>query len=374
MKPVDGMLMEATARVTILDAAKALGIPLRMGAQKSPFREDKRPSFSVFGGGKGFKDHAMEDHRGGLMRFLQLAMPNSTARDRVQFVLKLAGMPADREAGAAWAGKVVRRRASRPQPPKGRRWTNAVEDRYQAGLNVSGGLLDVAIAARCAKERGWPVEFATALGQYGKGSYPALPWDDGKRGVAFKVERPEVVDGRLELDPVGYHQRFWAGGTRKAWVYVPYNVENPRTAFQRALNGHVPPYPFVALSWSLEEVWVLEGQWDAWTLACVMGGCGMSHRSTVLGLRGASSGEVFMRSWLPILRAAGSKVFILGDADKAGAQVWDLGNESSLAARVQRAGLKVVAGPFREAGVKDFNDYYRAHPDVTGMEVMSWVR
>lgn len=81
-----------------------------------------------------------------------------------------------------------------------------------------------------------------------------------------------------------------------------------------------------------------------------------------------------MRSWLPILRAAGSKVFILGDADKAGAQVWDLANESSLAARIQRAGLKVTAGPFREAGVKDFNDYFRLHPDVTGQEVMSWVK
>ena len=82
----------ALDKVTILEAAAAMGIPLRMGAQKSPFREDKKPSFSVFQGGRFFKDHANPEHSGGLMKFLMLAQPGWQKRDRVTFAMRLAGL------------------------------------------------------------------------------------------------------------------------------------------------------------------------------------------------------------------------------------------------------------------------------------------
>lgn len=54
---------EIKSRLTIFDAARALGITLkgRGSAYHSPFREDGNPSFSIFDDGKRWKDHATGD-------------------------------------------------------------------------------------------------------------------------------------------------------------------------------------------------------------------------------------------------------------------------------------------------------------------------
>ena len=358
----------ALEKVTILEAAAAMGMQLKMGAQKSPFREDKKPSFSVFQGGRFFKDHANPEHSGGLMKFLMLAQPGWQKRDRVTFAMRLAGLdpngPAPRH--------VPLKRSSRTKP----KWKplpimpESVSARYVSGYGADG--LDECreLQERCARERGWPVEWVAELARKGKASYPALPWDDGKRGVAFLVEQPELVVDAIRLMPVGYHQRFWVE-KRKSWCFVPYEPSNVKTAFQKTLKGKVHPYPFVAVMNDLETVWITEGQWDAWTLACVLG---LDSPYTVLGLRGASSGEVFLNAWLPLIRFRTKEIIIVGDSDAAGAAVWDLRQSGSLASRIRKAGIAVITAAFNMPGVKDFNDYYKRNPSVTRKEVESWVK
>ena len=66
-----------------------LGLPGRPGKScKSPFREDRKPSFSIFDNGRGFKDHATGE-AGGLVEFVQLAagLDNSEA---CRYLIELA--------------------------------------------------------------------------------------------------------------------------------------------------------------------------------------------------------------------------------------------------------------------------------------------
>jgi hypothetical protein len=70
---------ELKARFTILDAWAALSLPGTPGKScKSPFREDHRPSFSVYADGARFKDHANGSHAGDVVDFIKLALDCDT--------------------------------------------------------------------------------------------------------------------------------------------------------------------------------------------------------------------------------------------------------------------------------------------------------
>lgn len=70
---------ELKARFTILDAWAALSLPGTPGKScKSPFREDHRPSFSVYADGARFKDHANGAHAGDVVDFIKLALDCDT--------------------------------------------------------------------------------------------------------------------------------------------------------------------------------------------------------------------------------------------------------------------------------------------------------
>ena len=65
------------SRLTVYDIAKHLGIPLiHKNPQRSPFRQDRHPSFSVFNNGKKWKDHATGES-GGIVDFYRMARPVS---------------------------------------------------------------------------------------------------------------------------------------------------------------------------------------------------------------------------------------------------------------------------------------------------------
>jgi hypothetical protein len=80
----------AKARVTIADAWHALGLP---GEPRrtccSPFREDKRPSFSIFADGRGWKDFATGE-AGDVVSFVKCATAGTDA-EAIRRVLELAG-------------------------------------------------------------------------------------------------------------------------------------------------------------------------------------------------------------------------------------------------------------------------------------------
>lgn len=70
---------ELKARFTILDAWAALSLPGTPGKScKSPFREDHRPSFSVYADGARFKDHANGAHAGDVVDFIKIALDCDT--------------------------------------------------------------------------------------------------------------------------------------------------------------------------------------------------------------------------------------------------------------------------------------------------------
>ncbi len=68
------LFAEAKGKITIFDAWEMLGLNGEPKATcKSPFREDKSPSFSIHSEGKAFKDHATGDG-GDVIEFIRLAI------------------------------------------------------------------------------------------------------------------------------------------------------------------------------------------------------------------------------------------------------------------------------------------------------------
>jgi hypothetical protein len=68
-------------RFTVPDAWRALGLPgePRMGVQRSPFRDDSKPSFSIYNAGRRFKDFALVEHCGDVFDFCALALQADNA-------------------------------------------------------------------------------------------------------------------------------------------------------------------------------------------------------------------------------------------------------------------------------------------------------
>jgi hypothetical protein len=103
-----------------LDAAKAaldipalweaLALPGRPAKScKSPFREDRKPSFSIFDNGRAFKDHATGE-AGGLVEFVQLATGYDSS-EACRYLIELANT------GSA-AAPVMQRRPAREEKPR----------------------------------------------------------------------------------------------------------------------------------------------------------------------------------------------------------------------------------------------------------------
>lgn len=88
-------LESAKARFCVTDLWTLLGLPgkpPRTGsASHSPFREDRRPSFSIFDGGRAFKDHATGE-AGDVVDFLGIARGCSKS-DAARELIALAGSP-----------------------------------------------------------------------------------------------------------------------------------------------------------------------------------------------------------------------------------------------------------------------------------------
>lgn len=405
----DTVLEAAKDRVTILDAARRLGFELRRGLNRSPFRDDKKPSFSVYAGRDGrerFKDHAHDEHRGGVWDFVQLAQPGLQARDVRAWLLEAAGLKDD-PAARPKLGRDTLRAMTRKQvieqergreaaltivtrPPPAPVWSMAIRDQYAEGWRYLRD--DEAYQSRLAESRGWFDPVVAGLVDAGLAAAPFLPWG-GRRGVAFIVHRPETEPGtagaELRLVPVGYHQRYMRrghDGPQKAWLYVP-NVPQDKpglSAFQQhllALGRSVPAYPFVMGNLCRPRVvCILEGQWDAITLAAAAEDV-LAH-AAVFGIRGTSGTELFLGAYGDWLRAVRPVCWVIADADAAGKRWVERRRpdpakpaEPSFVDRLRAfSGVRVVSSimPTARYG-KDFNDYYRkAYPGPA--EIAAWCK
>lgn len=400
--------------------------PKRDGLVQSPFRDDKHASFSVFAQGKAFKDQASGE-KGGLWQFSLLAWPNLPKRELAELLIELSGVPRnEREPGRALSAEERRKAAAaataqaerhiereheralspRVCPVSLPEWPDFVRERWLEGEACVLG--EWARMRKLATDRGWPVEWAEQLVVSGKLAQPWLPWSGPdsfapKRGRACLVEMPVLADtaGAVgSLRPVGYHQRFWLEG-RKQWVYVPSRPKHPERCqgftaelaewaeTQPADRSLVPALPFFLGSLEPTLVCVLEGQWDAITLAGALGyfdDCWEGRRVAFLGVRGASGLDVLLAYWGPWLRRWAPRVWLLADADKAG-RSWIERERPAVpggvamptaAEKLHAAGASAVkVSVLRPATAaehgKDFNDWWRS-VQPTREQMERWLR
>ena len=389
---------EVSARLGMIEAAQRLGITIKMGLQPSPFRQDKKQSFSVFRSKDGtlaFKDHADDAIKGGLFQFVKLSTGWEN-KEVAKWLFEQSGVDGAKtefsKGKAAEMRRVVREAAyeaheqdlrkvpvvARPEP-----WSSEVAGRWELGA----GWLDKN-AKRIAESRGWPETVVQELAGMGLISGPELPWSKD-HGVAFRVDLPVKTgrSGELSLEPVGYHQRFISfknGERSKNWTFIPYNpskdLQHP-SDFQKtlAVQGRtVPPLPFVLGSLNCPKlVVILEGQWDAITFfrACGWFGDSQNPSAAVFGLRGVNGVDAFLAFYADWLRVVKPVVWLLGDNDKAGKK-WaerqdehKIHSKPSFIDRLQALGAsRVVYRVIDPKYGKDFNDFYKAAaPDADFM-------
>ena len=391
----DDQLAEAFARLDLIRIADALGIQLKNGAQKSPFRDDKRPSFSVFDHGKRAKDHAT-DEVFGAWKFVEIARPEWDKAARAKFLIELSGQTPSSGPRITKAEKKERLRdrtleryrarraeAAKVAPvPDHQPWPAIVRDHYAEGYLTLKK--DKNAQSRIGEERGWYDYTVEQLVETGKIANPLLPWSNRSRGVAFTVEAPPPNRG--ETPPIlGYHQRY-VRGTGKVWLYCPHAPTNPRNEYTIALDKlrmTCPAFPFfLGNTTDPSLVVVLEGQWDAVSFWAACGGLysEAEKHMAVFGLRGASSANIFLSAYRHLLHTTHPTVWLIGDNDEAGrrwttapaaahgSQPGTLRSPSFSDRLVANGAGRLVTTFLKADGIKDFNDYYfRAMPEPADM-------
>lgn len=365
--------------------------PRRDGLRHSPFRKDTKPSFSIFGDLKRYKDQASGDKAGGVWTFVQACRPDWAKVDIARYLVERAGLEW-KEPGSGsgsgrnssiwkWRNEQAKKRREKvrriydehnrlpARPQELVEWPAVVENHYMFDHGTDDRRL-----VGLAKRRGWPVEWVEALYDWRAISWPQLPWSN-KRYPALIVQHPDFC-------PIGYHQRIWTSENGLSWLYVPYRPRGVCNDFTRELDAYararesgrlVVPLPFVL--GSLEAgLWIItEGQWDAITIYGLLGGFEDQFELdiAVFGLRGAEAGPgVFLQYYQDRVRRQKPHIWLMPDNDAAGAS-WDgrgqVTNFSRPVARTFVEQLLVLVGQERSVPVsrvperfgKDFNDYYR---------------
>jgi len=398
--------------VAICQLAEGLGLSLREGAgQKSPFRKDRHAgSFSVHR--SFFKDHALTEHSGGHIKFVQLTKPNWTKKQCIDFIIRTAGMDPEKQSAGYVKTITLQKRSElyskqlcktteipsltirEPSP-----WSIQVRDRW-----ADGKIPLLKVADKLASSRGWDADVIRKLAEFGKTSLPLLPWatqQDNKRGWGWLVEKPimdqTTANRPMELVPVGYHTRYKVypknAAPEKRWVYTPYvpTTTDPQTAkprrlseFQKHLVAHrtrIPAYPFVIGNLDTPKlIVILEGQFDAVSFAVALQWLNQEIPKgiTVFGLRGVSSPNVFMAAYGSWLRIHKPFVWLIGDNDNAGKSLVRRKNteriisDPSFIDRIRAQGCRTKAQFIEIDGCNDFNDIWAKHkPSIEEMHKLA---
>jgi len=395
----DDQLSRAFKSVTVIRVAEHFGIHLKIGLQKSPFREDKHPSFSVYNNGFSFKDHADDSARGGAWKMAQLCAPQLSPGEIRDLLVSLNGEKPSRptknqmrrinrekredlyQAQQRKLEEIPQLECAEPGP-----WPPKIKERWEEGKKYLQNAITKtgkSLAAKLAESRGWDERVITDLVSQGKTACPLLPWSskrENKRGWGWLVEKPIFQGLKIALIPVGYHVRYKIYTSKgkvhqakeKRWTYIPYVPTDPKSEFQAYLkryNCRIPAYPFVLGDLSAPRlVIILEGQFDAVSFAEAFQWLekGFPAGISVFGLRGVSSPGVFLAAYGRWLKKYKPCIWLLGDNDDAGRKLVmrrnneKINTEPCFVDRLRAQGCKVRAQYLNIDGCKDFNDVWRS--------------
>lgn len=338
-------LRDAVDRLTIPDVASALGLgELEAGRRcRSPFYRDTRPDFAISRDGRTFHDHGNGgEHRGGLIDFVVLAK-NCTRSEAADVLVELAGVP--KTSSAPTNGKKLCARmpsAAFSSPARDKDAGHATEkpapgavlDAWRAGcehLTGNDGMID-----HLCRWRRWRPEWVLALARAELMGCPTAR--DGRRLVAFAVHSSSGAF-------LGYHQRQkpTEPDARASWHFVPTGV---------------PSLPFVLGNVAAATgLVIVEGQWDAITLAGAAGWLDAGEievpaGAAVVGLRGAGSWRHFVERYTLLPKA---RALLIPDNDDAGLR-WTTGADCfAVALRKRVRSVSAV----HAIGGKDINDAHR---------------
>jgi hypothetical protein len=356
-------IARAKGKLTVLDLGALFFPGWKAGRScKSPFREERHPSFSVFDDGKKWMDFATSEH-GDALDFLAKArgLTNSDAA-REFIALAGAGGPT-----AVWGGRTTNRYQKRslmacntaampmsgplPAMPKTCR---KVWDEGLTHVTSRANLQDVLDGWRS-----WPTGTARTLADSGLMGCPIV---GGQRGVGFVVQAPYRDElGFVSTSDIGFHVRHKPADThaRPGWSYVP----------------SCPALPFVLGGGFItfaHTIIVTEGQFDGVTLASAAGwlasDAAWPETVTVFATRGANAWHPLIEHWGRYwLRDAHFVLF--ADADEAGAR-WKA--PGGFVETLRQLGHYVRVLCSAQVGTKDLNDYHRIHP-VTPAIVAEWI-
>lgn len=345
---------EIKARYSIPDAWRDEGLPGQPGRScKSPFREDRHASFSVYDDGRRFKDHA-DGIGGDVIDFLAKARGCSmedalaVARERIGWT-------------PAGHGPALSRRQDRPRPQPKTEQAPAYKPEAMSGdvrLAWETGLhwlrIDEGMAAEIDRWRAWPPGTARFLA--GEGLLSAPDWKGG-RGIAWIVQYP----GRNAWIEVGFHMRHKPRreGSRAVWTYAPAGVG-------------LPGVPLVLGNfYGARLVVVLEGEWDCATFAAAAGwfasDTAWPDAVALVGIRGATGWRAFIEHWRKVWPRR-ARFLLIPDNDEAGAK-W----KQEFAGVLKPLALSVTVLPPKVGGPKDFNDLHREQP-FTPAEIYALLR
>ena len=312
---------------------------------RSPFREDRHPSFSVFDGGLRWKDHGTGEG-GDTVDFIAKAK-GCTKSEAARVLIAMAG--AESRVGHVPSHRaeiILPRRKEpsvRPHPAPNLvpmpADVQAVWDEGVHYLAQRPGILE-----RIDSWRGWPSGTTRTLNEHGLIGCPIYR---RARTTAFSVVAPQPDDFGISIIEIGFHCRLKPrDGERPRWAYLP---------------GGTPALPFMLGAGFLSTakiIAVFEGQWDAIAGAASAGWLGHDaawpESVTVVGLRGAAAWRPFTESWLPSVPKS-ARFVLIQDADPAGDK-W----REAIVPALTRIGFRVRL--LRPRMGKDYTEMTRQSP------------
>lgn len=332
---------EIKARYTVADAWRDEGCQGEPGRScRSPFREDRHKSFSVFEEGRRWKDHASGDG-GDVLDFIAKARGCSAA-DALAIARERVGW------SPSGHGPALSRRQDPPRPkpddaPSYRPVVMEGETRiaWEAGLYWLKN--DAGMQAEVDTWRAWPPGTTQFLAEEGLLSAPEIK---GQRGLAFVVQYP----GRSAWTEIGFHMRHRPRhqGDRAVWTYQP------------AGTG-LPAVPFVLGNfYGARLAIVTEGEWDCCCFAAAAGWLASDTSwpdgVAIIGVRGASGWRAFLGHWRRVWPRR-PRFLLIPDNDEAGMK-W----QREFVAALAPLACSVTVLPPKIGGPKDFNDLHRQEP------------
>jgi len=342
-------LMLAKDAITIPMVAAQLFVGWKAGKScKSPFREERHPSFSVSGDGRLWNDFATGEG-GDVVDFIAKAKSIGKG-DAARELIAMAGTGGMRH----WPRAQPVPFPPAPPPPQREpepppEMPDDVWAVWQEGVQH---LKDDPSTQRMIEQwRAWPEGTVAPLVD---DEVMGKPLVHGKRGIGFVVQSPFINEtGLIGVRHVGFHFRHEPeGGARTRWSFHP-------------PGGKVPALPFVTGAGFLPDattIVVTEGQWDSLTLSAAAGW--LAHetawpeRLTVFGIRGANNWRQLVTTWSPYWRKD-ARFVVFRDADPAG-EKWEAAG--GLVEALRRDGHAVDVYSSQVAGAKDLNDLMRLHP------------